>query len=344
LYTLQINNKLLSFRLYRKLISFFSYPKPFSYSPLHIIKGFCIIEALRISSRYSSLKNAVNEWQNFLYLLSLRRHNTDHVKNILYKYIKNNPNPLVRKSKKWHRENINYHIIIDFSNSINYHHLNQFAKLLDSKNKCISIKMHHSLGVSSKQLTCFFDVQKNLSFILENNKVNTYIHSNDTKPIRTELISPLLIYNMTFSEFNEFESLNQKNNYSASSSSGYLSFKSLFNFSVEIKTLLTFSSLVFSQHESEQYLDPAKVFSSLPPLSSSLNFFTGDSTYSDSDFEDFILHLVYGSPPLSSPSSSSPSSNIQSDSRTVSQEEFTTFHQLPLHVFSSSSFFYYTLH
>jgi hypothetical protein len=49
LYTLQINNKPLSFRLYRKLISFFSYPKSFSYSPLHIIKELCIIEALRIS-------------------------------------------------------------------------------------------------------------------------------------------------------------------------------------------------------------------------------------------------------------------------------------------------------
>jgi hypothetical protein len=33
LYTPQINNKPLSFRLYRKLISFFSYPKPFFYSP-----------------------------------------------------------------------------------------------------------------------------------------------------------------------------------------------------------------------------------------------------------------------------------------------------------------------
>jgi hypothetical protein len=62
LYTLQINNKPLSFRLYRKLISLFSYPKPFSYSTLHIIKRLYITKALRISSRCSSSKNAINEW------------------------------------------------------------------------------------------------------------------------------------------------------------------------------------------------------------------------------------------------------------------------------------------
>jgi hypothetical protein len=72
LYTLQINNKLLSFRLYRKFISSFSYPKPFSYSPPHIIKELCITKAYRISFRYSSPKNAIHEWQNFLHLLSLR--------------------------------------------------------------------------------------------------------------------------------------------------------------------------------------------------------------------------------------------------------------------------------
>jgi hypothetical protein len=62
LYTPQTNNKPLSFRLYRKLISFFSYPKPSSYSPPHIIKQLCITEALRISSKCSSLKNAIHEW------------------------------------------------------------------------------------------------------------------------------------------------------------------------------------------------------------------------------------------------------------------------------------------
>jgi hypothetical protein len=62
LYTSQINNKSLSFRLYRKLISSFSYPKPSSYSPPHIVKGLYITEVLRISSRCSSLKNAIKEW------------------------------------------------------------------------------------------------------------------------------------------------------------------------------------------------------------------------------------------------------------------------------------------
>jgi hypothetical protein len=61
LYTPQLNNKPLSFSLYRKLISSFPYPKPTSYSPPHIIKGLCITEALRISSKCSSPKNAVKE-------------------------------------------------------------------------------------------------------------------------------------------------------------------------------------------------------------------------------------------------------------------------------------------
>jgi hypothetical protein len=110
LYTPQINNKSLSFKLYRKLISSFPYPKPFSYSPSHIIKELCITKALRISSRCSSPKNAIYEWQNFLHLLSLRGHNIDHINNIVHKYIKNNSNPRERKSKKWHRDLIDYHI------------------------------------------------------------------------------------------------------------------------------------------------------------------------------------------------------------------------------------------
>jgi hypothetical protein len=61
LYTPQTNNHPLSFGLYRKLISFFSYPKLFLYSPLHIIKRLVITKALRILSRYSSPKNAVKE-------------------------------------------------------------------------------------------------------------------------------------------------------------------------------------------------------------------------------------------------------------------------------------------
>jgi hypothetical protein len=88
--------------------------------------------------------------------------------------------------------------------------------MLDSKKKCISIKMHHSLDTSLKQLTCFFDVQKNLSFSLENNTVNTYIYSNNRKPVRSEPISLPPAYNITFSEFDEIDSSNQKNNYSMS--------------------------------------------------------------------------------------------------------------------------------
>jgi hypothetical protein len=130
--------------------------------------------------------------------LSLKRHNTDYINNILYKYIKNNTNPLVRKSKKWHRDNIDYHIVIDFSNSINYHHLNHFAKTLDTKNKHISIRMHYSLRASSKQLTCFFDVKKNLSFSLENNMVKTYIYTNDHESIASK---PLSLPLMTTFEF-----------------------------------------------------------------------------------------------------------------------------------------------
>jgi hypothetical protein len=85
-----MNNNPLSFGLYKKLISSFPYPKPTSYSPPHIIKRLCITEALRILSRCSSPKNAIKEWHNFLYLLSLRGHNTVHINNILHKYIKNN--------------------------------------------------------------------------------------------------------------------------------------------------------------------------------------------------------------------------------------------------------------
>jgi hypothetical protein len=61
LYTPQINNKPLSFILYRKLISSFPYPKLSSYNPPHIIKRLVITKTLRISSRCSSLKNAVKE-------------------------------------------------------------------------------------------------------------------------------------------------------------------------------------------------------------------------------------------------------------------------------------------
>jgi hypothetical protein len=151
----------------------------------------------------------------FLIPVTLKGYNTTHINNILHKYIKNNPNPKERKSKKWHRDIIDYHIVTDFSNSINYHHLNQFAKTLDIKKKCISIRMHHSLGASSKQLTRFFNVQKNLAFSLENNMINTYVHSNDHESIKSKPLSSLpSAYTVTFSEFKEINSLNRENNYS----------------------------------------------------------------------------------------------------------------------------------
>jgi hypothetical protein len=100
--------------------------------------------------------------------------------------------------------------------------------------------MHHFLDISSKQLTCFFNVQKNLSFSLENNNtINTYIHSNDREPVKSKPISPPLIYNVTFLEFDEIDSLNQKNNYSMSDWSGYVSDNSLFNFPFNSLLVLT---------------------------------------------------------------------------------------------------------
>jgi hypothetical protein len=237
----------------------------------------------------------------------LRGHNVDYINNILYKYIKNNPNPRERKSKKWHRELIDYHIVTDFSNSINYHHLNQFAKTLDAKKKRISIRMHHSLSTSSKQLTRFFDAQKNLSFSLENNNtINTYIYPNDQKPIRSEPLSPPLMYSVTFSEFDENDSLNWKNNYSES---GYMLFNSLDN-SLSKLTSLNNSSMLFysvlSQHKSKQHLNSAIVLPFLSPLSLVLSHsLIVDSPYTESEFSDLFLHLTYRSSTLP-PSTLSP--------------------------------------
>jgi hypothetical protein len=144
---------------------------------------------------------------------------------------------------------LDYHIVTDFSNFINYHHLNNFAKTLDSKNKRISIQIYYSLGTSSKQLTHFFDVQKNLSFTLENNNINTYIHVNDKEPIKSKPLSSPPIYKVMFSKFNKIDLSNQKNNYSASGLSSYMSNNSLFNFLlilIEIKSSTMLSSLIFS--------------------------------------------------------------------------------------------------
>jgi hypothetical protein len=110
--------------------------------------------------------------------------------------------------------------------------------------------------------------KKNLSFSLENNTVNTYIHPNDRKPVRSEPISPPSMFNVTFSEFNEIDLLNWKNNYSTSGQSGYTSNNPLFNspfnsLSVltEIKSPLTPLFSVFSLQGSEQHLYPLNVFS-----------------------------------------------------------------------------------
>jgi hypothetical protein len=348
LYTPQINNQTLSFRLYRKLISSFPYPKPSSYSSPHIIKGLCITKALRISSRCSFPKNAIKEWHNFLYLLSLRGYNTDHVNNILHKYIKNNTNLLIRKSKKWHRDIIDYHIVIDFSNSINYHHLNHFAKTLDIKNKYISIIMHYSLGASSKQLTHFFDVQKNLSFSLENNKIHTYIHPNNRKPVSTEPISPS--HKVVFPEFDELNSSNWNNNFSASLNSYFIPpFNLSLNFPnmKDLKALsLSFSPVVSTIGFKQQH-QSFNVFSLLFPLSPHTHTVDSPTATPELDFKNLILHLVYGSSsPSTSPSPSSSSPTPSTNTLLVgcnSQKEFQNFHKLLVQVFSSPSSFYYSL-
>jgi hypothetical protein len=194
--------------------------------------------------------------------------------------------------------------------------------------------MHHSLDTSLKQLTCFFDVQKNLSFSLENNNtINTYIHSNDREPIRSEPIFPLSIYNVTFSKFNENDSSNQKNNNSP--------FNFPFNSSPNINSLSTLFSSVSLHHRFEQHLNSAIVFSLFLSLSFSFAYLhTVNSTNSaDLNFEKLFLYLAYRSFLNSSPSSS----NQHTDSLTSSQEEFQAFSELSLYVFFSFFSHYYSL-
>jgi hypothetical protein len=243
---------------------------------------------------------------------------------------------LIRKSKKWHRDIIDYHIVIDFSNSINYHHLNHFIKTLDTKNKHISIRIHRSLEVSSKQLTRFFDVQKNLSFSLENNIVKTYINVNDHKSVSTEPLSfppPVTAF-----EFKN-NSLNWENNYSMSS---YVLNNSLFNSLAKLTSLKSHPMLFFSvspHSESEHHLDSNYVFPLLSPLSTNYTHPpTVDSPGLDHEFEELLLHFVYRS---SSTPSSPTSSNPFTDSHTA-LKRFTEFHKQPIHVFSSLSSFYYS--
>jgi hypothetical protein len=145
--------------------------------------------------------------------------------------------------------------------------------------------------------------------------------------VGSEPISSSPIYNVTFLEFDENDSLNQKNNNSVNSSS------------INSPSML-FSS-VSSHYGLEQYLNPANVFSSLLSLSFSL-FYSPivDSTNNDTDFKKLILHFTYRSPFLSSPSFSFSKQHIDSS---TSQEEFKVFLELSLHVFSSFSSHYYSL-
>jgi hypothetical protein len=104
-------------------------------------------------------------------------------------------------------------------------------------------------------------------------------------------------------------------------------------------TPIPFSS-VFFKHESEQHLDSEIVFSPLLPLAITHPSQVDSPVEPDNNFEKLILHLVYDSSfSSSSPSSSSNNTIVVSNS----QKEFLNFHKLPVHVFFSSSFFYYSL-
>jgi hypothetical protein len=151
-------------------------------------------------------------------------------------------------------------------------------------------------------------------------------------------MSPPPIYRVTFPKFNKNDSSNQKNNNSTSSLSSYVLFNSLFNSPLNINNLLMLFSSVFSYHRSEQHLYPANVFSLLSLLSSFFNSLKVDSTSSNTDFENLILHFTYG---FATSSSSFP--NTSTDSPTFSKE-FAAFYELSLYVFSSSFSHYYSLH
>jgi hypothetical protein len=141
-----------------------------------------------------------------------------------------------------------------------------------------------------------------------------------------------------FLEFDENDSLNWKNNNSASSLSGYVSFNSLFNYPSNINSFPTLFSLVFLHYRFKQHLNSANVF---PPLSL-LSFNSShapivDFPYTDTEFEELLLNFTYGassSPPLTP--------NISTDS-SIFSKEFAAFHELSLHVFSSLSSHYYFL-
>jgi hypothetical protein len=155
--------------------------------------------------------------------------------------------------------------------------------------------MHHSLDTSSKQLTCFFNVQKNLSFSLENT-INTYIHPNDKKPNRFEPLSSSLNYKVIFPKFNEKDSLNQKNNYSANSSSGYVLNNSLFNSLDKINSTTAVFSLVFLPQGSKQHLNSLNIFSLLPLFHTQSPIVDSPTTDHNRDFENLLFHFTYRSP------------------------------------------------
>jgi hypothetical protein len=142
-----------------------------------------------------------------------------------------------------------------------------------------------------------------------------------------------------FSKFKN-NSLNRENNYSTS---GFMSNNFPFNSLTKLTSLkspLTLFSPVSPHHESEQHLDFNTVFSPLLSLSTSFSHpHKVDSPGSDSEFKDLLLHFVYGFPfsPLSPISS-----NLTIDSPTA-LKRFAEFHRQPIHIFSSSSSFYYFL-
>jgi hypothetical protein len=179
--------------------------------------------------------------------------------------------------------------------------------------------------------------------------VKTYIYTNDQEPITSKPLSPPSVIVSKF----ENNSPNQENNYSTSGSSlkwknnysmsGFVSNNFLFNSLAKLTSLKSHSTLFSSVSlhcESEQHLDSNNVFSPLFSLSTSFTHSqTVDSSGSDCDFEDLLLHFTYGSsssPP--SPTSSNPTTNSPTASK-----KFTKFHKQPIYVFSSPFSFYYSL-
>jgi hypothetical protein len=125
-------------------------------------------------------------------------------------------------------------------------------------------------------------------------------------------------------------SMKQKNNFSTSgfmlnnfpTVSGFMSNNSLENYPTKsLKSTPTPFSSVFFKHESEQHLDSEIVFSPLLLLSLTITHPLQVDPFAepDSNFEDLILYLAYGSSfPSSFPFSSSNKTTVVSNS----QKEF----------------------